>query len=331
MVPRDYARNYSDLRNCDVISLSFGENFCFDKTQREEFVKVLSKKMLSVSLDKTGQEYINIKFLDQTKNGEIYKDFFGPVVLFNDGDKNNKFIRFTPGSGIVEVGLPNQWNSHLQDILFDFIMKNYNKIRKVPTGKVLEKITNLKLASLQTKFEAMAPQIIAAKKAKAMLDSINLSITKTNEKVTSLLSDLTIEKAPTNLIEKVTNEMNRIKNMDLVHSFSIDDQAIVIHTKEIICVNPLNKEKHMIGRCRILIQFNEKQPYVFNLDRKYDEHDHPHVRNNKPCMGNFSEIYNSLLRQREYSALISSIFAYLQTCNPHDAWGSTITYWPKVK
>lgn len=91
-----------------------------------------------------------------------------------------------------------------------------------------------------------------------------------------------------------------------------------------------------IGRFRIKIDPEGEDGCVkmFNLTRKPDGYNHPHVDGDgNPCLGNISEVVPNLVGERKYAAVISICIQYLKTYTddsfnyPHNKIGN----WPLAK
>lgn len=90
--------------------------------------------------------------------------------------------------------------------------------------------------------------------------------------------------------------------------------------------NHLGK-KYPIGNFRVSVDLENFAFKVRNLTMRIDNKDHPHIRDEAPCLGDYHAEVNDLFTTRELAALVEWLFGYLQSYNPADDYGRAIRLW----
>lgn len=110
-----------------------------------------------------------------------------------------------------------------------------------------------------------------------------------------------------------------------VEEILIGDPMLVVHTKPISI--KYDKGTYLIGRFKISLCLNGEKSIVTMLNddnriRKGDNwYDHPHVKNEKPCLGNISKALPELIAEHRYFTAISVCIQFLKSYTKSDEYG----------
>lgn len=104
-------------------------------------------------------------------------------------------------------------------------------------------------------------------------------------------------------------------------------QLTLMTTPDIRLTHPVSGETRWLGAFRITVNLGDNQVWLFNLNTKRGNRDHPHVNNGGPCWGDAYQLVNKLILDGELYALVDVLVQYLETFNPRDDWGAYAAYW----
>lgn len=85
--------------------------------------------------------------------------------------------------------------------------------------------------------------------------------------------------------------------------------------------------RYPIGSFRIKVDLENFALRIKNLTMRMDDKDHPHVRSEAPCLGDYHSEVNDLFTTRELAAIVEWLFGYLESYNPRDDYGRAIRLW----
>jgi len=124
-------------------------------------------------------------------------------------------------------------------------------------------------------------------------------------------------------------EFDNLLEVDKVRDVRIEEGAIEVFTDILYCVDPRSKKKHEIGAFRIEVGLNGQVRW-FNLTRKINGHDAPHVfsGDGSACLGNMHEILPELVANYEFAALAMVAIQFIESVNTDDSAGKHISDWP---
>lgn len=140
---------------------------------------------------------------------------------------------------------------------------------------------------------------------------------------------LRIEQAP---YEDLGAEFDSMLSISKVMDVSVSEQAVVVHTTDLFCVDPRTGLTHWIGPFEITISgsnisWRNKAAHARTLGMNA-----PHVdANGKACMGNMGEVFSTLLSERQFAACVEAGIAFVEAVNVDDSWGKKICNWPIAK
>ena len=125
--------------------------------------------------------------------------------------------------------------------------------------------------------------------------------------------------------DTVGGEFDRIARLPGVTEAWMDEGAVQVLTEPIMIDYGLRR--YRLGRFRLMLHFDGRL-FLRNLTDRYETYDHPHIENERPCLGNIQEWIQRLLAQREFAAATEVLLQYLRTVNPAD-WRKAVVYWPE--
>lgn len=248
---------------------------------------------------------------------------------------DNILGEYLPKSNTIHLWFDSQFGSAM-DKAITYIINNIGDALK-PGSKSREenlarakknRIINILSGDNERSIQALRTQIERTRRDSAEhLKNFEKSL----KNVQNLEMQFIKAKENSNTEAEIAREYERLKSIDKVEFVSVDRNYLVVYTNEIICTNPKSKTRHLIGRCKIMFDPSSPQAVnVKNLDRRVGYHDHPHIQNTRPCMGNFGEILRPLMENGHFAAAVGAVLSYLETCNPEDQWGATIVNWPVI-
>lgn len=136
---------------------------------------------------------------------------------------------------------------------------------------------------------------------------------------------------PAEIQRRADEQFLALKLMDKVNQVRFEGSYLYIETTELVITNPRTRERHVGGsfQLRFSMETIEAFPDIRNLSRNLGRAEHPHIQGG-PCWGSMQQVLPPLMQAGEYPAVVSMVIAYLETCNPDDAWGRTISLWPTL-
>ena len=130
--------------------------------------------------------------------------------------------------------------------------------------------------------------------------------------------------------EDVTNAVDKIKALPLVHNATINNGVFIVDTLPI--TGKVKKDLVLFGRYRIFINIANGAIDINNFDIMYANHAHPHhMGSGNICFGNNSGEIAALIGQFELTAAVDIMIAFLSSANTADQAGATVCNWPIVE
>ncbi len=166
-------------------------------------------------------------------------------------------------------------------------------------------------------------------------------------RISALEQQLNTEKSAATIIQK---EIDYMLSGDIVSDDHWKKQWTILHSHPMIRAGTLSMQglvvsyeteelmiedvdssregwKYPIGSFRIKIDLEHFNFNVRNLTNRIDNKDHPHVRDETPCLGDYHSEVSDLFVSRELAALVEWLFSYLESYNPADDYGRAIRLW----
>ena len=129
-----------------------------------------------------------------------------------------------------------------------------------------------------------------------------------------------------NFTKDFSNKIKEIESLPLIEKVEFTSNGIRIDYGDIYIKH--KDKNYYIGDFYVIIKPNEIR--VYNKNNTCGTYQHPHVYNNKPCLGNTTKEFYDLLGRLELKKLIFLLGQYLRTYSPGGAY-ITITKWKVIK
>ena len=124
-------------------------------------------------------------------------------------------------------------------------------------------------------------------------------------------------------------KMQKMTERGLYESIDFQKESCVAKTKK--CFISYQGKRYDVGRFEISIA-NDSVEFK-NLDYPENSHQHPHIRNSRPCYGNIGSEIAKLAGRKEFLVLLELVHRYLNSYNHNDAYmkvGSREWKWKEV-
>lgn len=133
----------------------------------------------------------------------------------------------------------------------------------------------------------------------------------------------------TNSIDHWRNQWKTLYTHSLIQpgSLKIENMVVSYRTMPLQIDDPEYSKSYPLGEFEVAINLENHSFFVKNKTQKLGGVDHPHVRSNKPCLGDYVVEVTDMFTQKEIAGLVEWLFGYLQSFNPEDDYGMSIRYW----
>ncbi|HSI21061.1 MAG TPA: hypothetical protein VLA04_05185 [Verrucomicrobiae bacterium] len=133
-------------------------------------------------------------------------------------------------------------------------------------------------------------------------------------------------------------EFNNLLSIPQVRRVESLQDRIFVYTNTLFCTDPRTDIVYEIGEFKIEIQLSGLVRW-FNTTRRVDAYlpkmNAPHVQESgEACLGNLKQVLPDLIARYEFSTVAILAIEFVQSVNvvdANEAWGPTITSWPKAK
>ncbi|MDD4409369.1 MAG: hypothetical protein PHW52_01810 [Candidatus Pacebacteria bacterium] len=125
----------------------------------------------------------------------------------------------------------------------------------------------------------------------------------------------------------LTDEFNNLRSLPGVELVIVGDGIVMVFTETIVV--DYDSYSYELGKYRIDILTDQGDVRVFNLNREYEENDHPHISEGSCCFGNVSSGIAKFIGEYQYTVVIEIVMKFLRTVSS-DSWYTSITDWPVV-
>jgi len=114
------------------------------------------------------------------------------------------------------------------------------------------------------------------------------------------------------------------------------EEIIYVHTRKLYCTHPDTKQIYEIGEFKIIVPLKSGIPRWINQTRRVEIKEkgwrmhHPHIFNDKACLGTATGLFPKLLGNYEFAAAVSMAIEFVESVNINDEAGRYITRFPEV-
>lgn len=186
------------------------------------------------------------------------------------------------------------------------LFKNFQTIKEY-YGDFSDNSLNSRIADLRSKI---------SQHRRVMIDS-NLELTVlTQQKEKNKLKNPKLDLGD----DFVRNIIEGFVNQKYFDNFNYDGNKIILLTPKVYIQSPLTKKKYYMGFYRIEIK-GDGDISIYNQEASkiISSSDHPHVRDNIPCLGTIKEILPELIIKGDLLSAFHLIGEFIYSYNPNGA------------
>ena len=308
--------------------------------------------------------YFNYRELGNVYSGTLYgmNDFIHEDFNPHSGDEGAVLIKAPEGAVVAEY----HKDKETLIILFDAVHYDGNIgadsftilqnlmddfIRLVLDGVSAEEINEKRKQAMEEKKRALIEERVKARieeqvwARKARLDSMQIEVASTRtsyiDKLNKLSALMLEYEAAVNssskAVTKVLADLRKVKELPCIVDYDFDGREFKIVTDTLYCYDT-EGNKYLVGRYECYVDFRDSRVLFFNLDEENkrksywgaDCH-HPHVSyDGEPCLGNSAPMICELVKDYEFTALVTVLKAFLEQANLEDPAGKYVKYWDRV-
>ena len=139
------------------------------------------------------------------------------------------------------------------------------------------------------------------------------------------------ERAPEIVLGK---EFDSLFNLPKVRNLRVTNESIIVDTDVIYCRDPRSNVLHQLGEFEIHLPVVGKAMQILNKAGPTPLGggcfmNAPHVNSaGYPCLGNASDTFERLFRERQFASAVQYALVFLQSVNTADTWGRNIDKFP---
>lgn len=286
-----------------ILTSNYNYETCFLKIKENVFYK---EEFLKYS-----DGYCEFRFTDETKKTHKFKNSSEFDIYNENGIIPSQTIEENTYYNEV-IGI--RTKKDIENVLYNAELKRINEQRWLANEKLAE--------YKRRKSEVMA--------SLAMLNN------KISEQMV-LRNRNTIEKTQ---MKKMIDEIDKIKDHNLVKNIKIKNGTLEIYTKFLYFVEPESERRFSLGEMKFTIMLNHSKEccediLIENLTTRrngYDDDMHaPHVfPGGEACFGNTENQIIGFISEEEYYAAFITLLNFCQTVNIEDAAGKYFESWDEV-
>ncbi len=241
-------------------------------------------------------------------------------------DRNLLIINFNMFPQYPSLSLTKTVCDFVKEVLKvnEVVIENEVNIEKI---REINKVKNTKLF-----MDHITTREIEVKKG---IETKNNEIIQYNKKIVNNYHKIEVETIEVvsigefkkNFKNNFENQLKELEELDFVEKVSLDREGILIEVGNLSLGR--GSQKTYIGYMYFLIT-----PSQIKILNKYSKENlqHPHVNNNQPCFGTYSEGIHKLLGKMDLKRLVFTLNQFLYTYTGHGTFtGGTLPIWKRFR